>query len=294
MTSKGATDMTKLMCGLTGILTLALLVALLGAGCGGLPTEGNLTASESALVQDSTETDGLDGDVESGLEEPISGANDADPGAPPLELAADLTKFLGTVRTNPGLFFKPSGCIVSTVNANVVTHVFTGCTGPYGLVSYNGTVTSTWSYAAGKLSVTHVAKGFKINGATIDHTVTIAYTKSGALITRHRVGDSKGLTLTGRVISHHADYTTTYDTAAKCITRDGSSVTSIGKAELTRTISDYKRCGIGSQGCPMSGTVTITRKLLGLTLVVEFPGGPEMLVSTPQGKGEITLPLDCK
>ncbi len=277
------------MQGLIAILSLALL----GAGCG-LHDNGDLTANENALVGDANETDGLEGDVESGLEEPISGASEADPGAPPLELAPNLNTFLGAVRTNPGYFFKPAGCIVSTVAGNVVTHVFTGCTGPYGLVSFNGTVTSTWSYAAGKLSVTHVAKGFRVNGATVDHTVSIEYQKSGTLITKHRVATTKGSTLTGRAITHQADYTTTYDTVARCLTRDGSSDTSIGLAGVSRTISGYKRCGIGSLGCPVSGTYTITRKLLKLTIIVEFPGGPEMVISTPQGKGSITLPLACK
>jgi len=174
-----------------------------------------------------------------------------------------------------------------------VTHVFTDCTGPYGFVSYNGTVVSTWSFSPGTLSVKHQAQGFKINGATVDYAATIDYTKNGTVYSKHRVADATGTTKTGKPITHHVDYAVTYDTTAKCITRDGSSETTVGSRGISRTIEGYKRCGIGSLGCPESGVYTVTRKALNLTIKIEFPGGPTMEVTLPGGR-VVTVPLLCK
>jgi hypothetical protein len=269
------------------------IAAWCGVGCGeGEPTGDKLGVEESALVEDSGEIDDLDAETELGLEEPASGAPLADPGAPPLDGTTNGAGAAANSKTNIGLFFKPAGCIVSTVTGNVVTHVFTNCTGPQGYTSFNGTVVSTWSLSAGKLSVKHVAQGFRINGATVDHTVTVDYTKQGTVYTKHRVGETTGITKAGKPITHHADYTTTYDTAARCITRDGSSETTVGNRGVSRTIAGYKRCGIGSLGCPDSGVYTVTRKALNLTIKIEFPGGATMKVTLPGGR-VVTVPLLC-
>lgn len=262
------------------LLALAVLLSL-PVGCAGrnsgADTSG-LDSESSALVDDNSETDDTEGDVEEGIEEPLSGATVGGE----VELsAADAETVAEKARTNPGVWFKPAGCIVSTRAANVVTHVFTNCTGPWGLASFDGTVVSTWTKIDNGYQVVHATKGFRINGATVDHTVTIQYTKVSGTYTKTRKGASSGTTAKGRAISHTADYVTTWDPASRCITRNGSSQTTIGAREFSRSIKGYERCGVGLGGCPKSGEVTLTRPRLEVDL--SFPGGPEVDI-TVNGK----------
>ena len=85
----------------------------------------------------------------------------------------------------------------------------TDCTGPYGLASFNGTVTSTYVREPATLTVTHEATGFKANGASITGKRVVVYTQE-------RLGDHEaphrrwtGTTKNGKPISHTADFTTT-------------------------------------------------------------------------------------
>lgn len=250
------------------------LVSALGlfvvVGCGGQrsgPDSEGLGAEASALVDDNTEVDETEGDLEDGVEDPLSGA----PLSGEVDTTLDGDALAEKARTNPGLYFKPAGCIVSTRAGNVVTHVFTDCTGPHGLVSFNGTVTSTWTRITNGAQVVHASKGFRINGATVDHTVTIQYTKLEGVYTKTRKGSSTGTTAKGRAITHSADYVTKFDANTRCITRDGSSQTTIGARNYSRSIAGYERCGIGSFGCPNSGEVTLDTPKLDVSL--SFPGG---------------------
>ena len=248
-----------------GFLTAASLFAF---GCAG-HNAASLSTDGEALVTDNQETTETEEDTETGLEEPLSGATlgaEVDTGA-----ATTPDTVAENGRKNPGVFFQPAGCIVSTRAGAVVTHVFTNCSGPYGMVSFNGTVTSTWSKIDSGVQVVHSTKGFKINKATVDHDVTIKYTKVGGVYTKTRSGKSSGTTGKGRAIEHSADYVTVYDAVAKCIKRDGSSSTTIGGAAFSRSIKGYERCGIGRLGCPKSGTFTLTRPKV--NLVIQFLGG---------------------
>jgi len=250
---------------LLGTLALGVFV-----GCGGRqsgPDTEGLGSEASALVEDNTEVDETEGDIEDGVEDPLSGA----PLGGEVVTTADPDGLAESARSNPGIFFKPAGCITSTRVANVVTHEFKDCTGPHGLVSFNGTVISTWTKITNGAQVVHAAKGFRINGATVDHTVTIQYTKLSGVYTKTRKGTSTGTTAKGRAISHTADYVTTFDANTRCINRDGSSQTTIGARSYSRSIKDYERCGIGALGCPNSGSITIDTPKLDLSLT--FPGG---------------------
>ncbi len=274
----------------TSLFLLPALALGLVVGCGGQagPDTEGLDSEASALVSDNGELETTDESAEVGIEESLSGALPSDPAAPvdPSMTAEDAAE---KSRLNAGLFFKPAGCIVSTRAANVVTHVFTNCTGPYGMRSFNGTVTSTWTKLATGPQVVHATKGFKIDGATIDHTVTIQYSRAGDVITRTRKGVLTGTTAKGNAIKHNADYVVTYDTGSKCITRNGSSTSSIGAREWSRSIKGYERCGIGLGGCPNGGTVTLDSPKRDVSL--SFPGGAFVDI-TVDGK-KLRRPLFC-
>jgi hypothetical protein len=259
---------------LVALSFLALSAAACAGKNGGTDTSG-LDSESAALVSDNSEVDETEGTVEGGLEDTLSGATALPSDGGEIDLsAADVTLIAESARKNPGIFFEPAGCITSTREGNVVTHVFTGCTGPYGLTSFDGTVTSTWTKIAGGFQVVHATKGFHVDGAIVDHTVTITYTKASGIYTRTRKGSLTGTTAKGRAITHSADYVTTWDPGSRCITRNGSSETTIGLREMSRSITGYERCGVGLFGCPKSGTIELKRPRASVTLT--FPGGPSV------------------
>jgi hypothetical protein len=276
-------------------LVSLLALGLTTVGCAAKTDEDPepLGTATDELIGDNEEADEVESSVEGGIEESLSGATPTDPGSP--ADGATETDLMAKVKSNPGLFFKPAGCITTTIAANVATHVFKDCTGPYGLVGFNGTVTSTYAKTAGSLTITHQATDFKINNATITGSRTVVYTLSGGVISKTRTGSWTGTTGKGKPITHNASWTATYDIAAKCVTRDGSATTSVGGREHSVTIDNYKRCGIGSLGCPESGTVVLQRTKAGesLSVTIEFLGGRQYRVTGPNGR-TATRGLICR
>lgn len=277
------------------LVSMLAMVGVMAVGCAakddGDDAEG-LGTSESRLVEDDSEAADQDESMESGIEEPLSGAEPTDPGTP--ADGADDADVIGKVKTNAGKWFKPAGCITTTVAANVATHVFAGCTGPYGLVDFSGTVTSTYVRASGSLTVTHEATGFKANGATLNGKRVVVYSKSGTTFTRKRTGTWTGTTKNGKAFTHDASFTATWDPATKCATRDGSATTTLARREHSRTVTAYKRCGIGSLGCPESGTIVLSRTKGDNTasVTLEFLGGRDFTVTGPKG-GKFNRTLAC-
>jgi hypothetical protein len=284
---------------LTLVSTMVVL-GLVAAGCAskseGTGSEGtaeSLSTNESQLVEDGQEADDADQSMESGVEEPLSGAETANPGSP-ADGDSDAA-VLGKIKTNAGKWFRPAGCMTTTLAGNVATHVFDNCTGPYGLVNFNGTVTSTYVRANGTLTITHEATGFKANGAEISGKRVVTYSKSGSVITKHRTGSWSGTTRKGKPFAHEADFTETWDGAAMCITRDGTAQTTVEAREHSRTITGYKRCGIGNLGCPESGKLTLerTRGADTVSVTVEFLGGRDYTITGSNGR-TVTRQLICR
>ncbi|MDB4938874.1 MAG: hypothetical protein JWP87_5846 [Labilithrix sp.] len=277
------------------VSTMAVL-GLVAVGCSSKndnsSADGNLATNEALLVSDNDEVDDQDETLESGIEDPLSGADPSDPGAP--ADGTDDAALLANVKANPGKWFKPAGCILTTLTGNVAKHEFKDCSGPYGFASFTGTVTSTYVRGNGTLTITHEATGFKANGASISGKRVVVVTKTGTLITKHRTGTWTGTTKKGKDFSHDADFTVTYDTAAKCITRDGSAQTSVASRDFTRSITGFERCGIGSLGCPQSGEIVLTRSRGDNTasVTIDFLGGPDYTVTGPKG-GTFNRKLVC-
>lgn len=270
--------------------TLALLVAAPACAVKS-NADDNTGTTEDQLVADHDDSEGEDESNESDEEEALSGeaAATADAGVDP---SATADAHMDKVRTNPGIWFKPAGCIVTTVDkaAHRATHVFTNCTAPSGRV-LNGTVISTWTFETGKITVTHDTEpGFTVNKATVDRKVVVTYSKNGSVFTRNRQVTLTGQTAGGKDINRTASWTMTYDAAAKCVTRQGSATTTIGSREHTTSIDGYKRCGIGTFGCPDSGTITLERKKgvggaeKDVKVVIEFLGGRQMRITMPSGR----------
>lgn len=278
----------------TALVSLTLL-ALVTGGCKQDDTadESALGTNEAQLVADDSDATGTDDDLEVGVDEPLSGATTEDPGAPADGATDD--EFFEKVRTHAGRFFAPAGCLVSTRKGNTISHVFTGCRGPYDLAEFNGTITSTYVREDNKLTVTHDADGFTANGATISGERVVVYSRTGSVITKTRTGNWSGTTAKGVAIAHEASFITTYDATTQCITRDGSAQTTIGGRSFERTLDGYERCGIGRSGCPNGGTLVLSRTKSGetLTLSIEFLGGIRSRVTRPNGK-QVPRVLLCR
>ena len=278
------------------LVSMMAVLGLVAVGCAAKTdssSDGTLGTDEAQLVSDNSEAQDTDDTMESGVEEPLSGADPTDPGTP--ADGTDDAAVLAKIKANPGKWFKPAGCITTTLAGNVATHLFNGCSGPYGLANFTGTVTSTYVRGNGTLTITHEVSGFKANGAEISGKRVVVYTRNGAVITKHRTGDWTGTTKNGKAFSHTADFTATWDSAAKCITRDGSAQTTVAAREFSHSITGYKRCGIGDLGCPESGTIVLERtKASGVSgsVTIEFLGGREYTVTGPKG-GKVTRMLAC-
>ena len=276
------------------ILSLAVLPACTAKT--GTADEENLGTSEELLTADDSEAAAPD-DSSEAEEEATSGGADLSEAAAGIDPSVSESDQIAKVKLNAGRFFQPAGCIASTVAGNVVTHVFTGCTGPGGR-TYDGTVVATWSRADGVISVQRVARGFRIDGATDDRRVNVSYSREDGVFKRVRTVDMSGTTGKGKALSRQASWTMTWDPSTKCVTRDGSSVTRIGGREHSTSVVGYKRCGVGYFGCPDAGKITLNRKAgkgsdKDITIVIEFVGGQRMSVEVPGGK-KIERTMACR
>ena len=275
---------------LVSFASMAFL-GLVSVGCGSSDSSSDtasadtLATNESQLVTDDDDSSTTDDSLESGVDEPLSGATTMIPGAP--GAGKTVEEVIAKVKANAASFFLPAGCLTSTVDGGTVTHVFKDCTGPYGMKKFNGTITSTYAVAGdGKITVTHAADGFTANGATITGQRVVTYTDAGSIWTKTRSGQWSGSTASGKALTHDASFVTTYDTSTKCLTRDGSAQSTVGGRSFERTVDGYKRCGIGLGGCPDPGELTLstTKSATTLTLKIDFEGGTKYSVTRPSGR----------
>lgn len=272
----------------TSVLVLASLFVAAGCTAKSSSSSTELGVADQLLVADDQEASDTDDDAESGIDESLSGADPLDPQTPAEGSDAER---LDKIRKNPGRFFQPAGCITTTIAGNVATHVFVNCTGPHGMKTFNGTVTSTWTFGAGTASVTHAATDFHINGNTISGSRIVSYSKAGSVYTKVRTGAWSGETAKGKAITHTANFTVTYDAATKCVTRNGTATSSVGARDFSRTVTNYERCGVFYRGCPKAGG-KITLKRNDRTLVIDFEGGQDVQITLPGGN-QVDRQLVC-
>lgn len=287
--------------------------ALFVTGCASNASSSgdSLGTSADLLVSDS-ETDEEDAQSEDATDDALGGADgeaDLEQGPDPQALSPDAV--LEKVRKNPGKFFSPAGCMTTTVDtssgAKVATHVLNACIGPQGKHKFTGTIVATWSKPGeGQLQVVREAKGLRIERIsdgvirTVDRTVTVTFERSAGLFNKHRVVKASGSSSTGKSFSRDADWTVSFDPSTKCVTRSGAATTVFEGRQLTRTLENVKRCGIGPLGCPESGKITVQRQkgqgeaAQDITLVIEFSGNGSYTVTGPNGENKNRKALFCR
>lgn len=274
--------------------TMAAFFGVVTTGCNIRAADDGeaLGTIESQLMEDDADADDTDGDAEAGIDEPLSGASSADPGTP--AEGATEEDVIAKVKLNAGRFFQPAGCIESVADGKKVKHLFKACTGPYGLRTFDGTVESTYALADGKLTVTHTFEGFTMNGASVSGSRVVTYSREGGAIVKTRTGSWSGTTKKGHPITHQASFVAKWDPATRCVERDGAAETNVAGRSYTRTVTDYKRCGIGKGGCPESGTVVLSRTKDGdtVSLTLELLGGTRYRITRPSGR-QVERNLSC-
>ncbi len=269
---------------------LSLFAVACSAKTNSSSDSSTLGTSEDALTADNSNSQEAEDGSEDGIENGLSGATPTDTGS--AVDAVDLATVDAKMKSNPGVYFMPAGCLVSTrIAAGQWSHVFTNCTGPLGKITYNGTVTSTWTVSAGSLQVVHAATTFTEAGPNVTVTFggsrTVTYTKAGTLLSKHRVGSwtgtlSKNATAKSEPWSHTADFTSTWDASSKCYTRDGSADNTIGGREFGRKVTGFKVCG-GLFACPSSGELEVDRKDGSVKIIIDFLGGQNVELTGPRG-----------
>jgi len=194
----------------------------------------------------------------------------------------------------------PAGCATRSLDATPgIVHVHLNeCTGPFGLVHWTGDIDVTFSAgsAAGTVHISAVSRNMTVNGKAVSWSREGDLTVSGS--TRTIVGTGTWTRASvinpDETVVHNANFTVTLDTASKCRTLDGSATTKVGLRELDTTVTGYKVCRNGpdgSDGCPMSGVVTLHFKLVNKTYTITFDGSEQANISN--GSASIEYPLVC-
>jgi hypothetical protein len=241
---------------------IELMFTAILAGCGGVDTnttDDTSTAYSAALSVDSAVE-------ESGLFAAIAGQLQAGTTGPNM------------VATNGGKItslFMPAGCATVTTVMNVDTFTFTRCTGPYGLLKLDGTVTATFTPMNTMVKIDLAATGLKISTATVDVTasalVTPGVTQDSATIT----STSSGTNARGETATRSGSYSAGWD--GMCLTLDGTFMTTIGNLSWSTVVSNFRQC---SGMCPDSGgTVTLTG-MNGASVTVHYTNGASAEVTT--------------
>lgn len=225
----------------------------------------NVTSTESALT--STLTDDL--------AQPASATGD--------DLAA-------AAATRIGARLQPQGCVVATRNGNTVTYVVTNCTGPYGLVTLNGTIVAVYTpQAGGGVKAVVTSTGFKANAATFDLNATVLASETNGVKKAEVTAQSDGTGPRGGTFTRDGAYTATYDTVAQCVTLDGTWQTKAGLRQGSTVVAGYKRC---KGSCPAAGgTITHTNSRTS-AVTLTYDGSATANWTTSAGRTG-TLALRC-
>lgn len=178
--------------------------------------------------------------------------------------------------SNPGFYFLPAGCETTTVDtaSQKATYVFSGCTGPLGLVELNGTVNVSWTVSGNQLTLDYAATGFHVNRATIDSwTATAVVTSSGQQRSMTWDAMLSGTTGRGRSFSRTNHKVLSWTVGVACLSVSGQSTGNVLKADLQTTITSWSRC---ADACPQAGSEINVKNLgNGDDIDIKYLGGPD-------------------
>lgn len=186
--------------------------------------------------------------------------------------------------------FSPAGCAVAEVQGTTVLYTLSGCTGPFGVASIDGSVQVTFSVAADGLHATIAGSGVSARGATLELDADALYTESGTAksLTVNTAGTATGPR--GRQVERNGSYTVSWDAAAQCVSLDGSWSTEAGARTWSTEVSGLQRC---ADQCPAGGgRIEHTGGVRGVTITIEFDGSDAASWSSSRGRSG-TIDLLC-
>ncbi len=259
---------------------LGFSLTLLVAGCGAGPD-----ATEAQVASD-------------GNEATAASAQSTNLGSVVFEnvSVADPVKAAGQLAAPSQLW--PSGCVTSPRSAtdpSVVTVTFTGCTGPFGLVSLDGQETVTLSAGPnGALQASLEGVNLTANGKPLTQSATALITfPSSTSRTVAWTGSWQRTDDLGDVVQHTSDLTLAVDLTTGCSTSSGTAKTTVATREVDTTITSFEVChsAAGIEGCP-SGTVDHDGVTSGKTVDITFNGTAEAEVTGTRGD-TFEVPLVC-
>ncbi len=186
----------------------------------------------------------------------------------------------------------PTGCATRQKDPTqpIVTITLTNCSGPFGLLKWNGTLTATFAKNTdGSLNIKAVSTNMTVNGSPATFTLDRNITVNG------NTRDVKGSTTWTRTnangvqVNHGNQWTATVDAATKCRTVNGTGTTTAGAVSIATTAKDYKVCRpSGIDGCP-SGILTHVMTPGNTSVTVTFDGSNTATVTGPRGTRSVGL-----
>lgn len=251
-------------------LVSLLLAATVVTACGrGSEADGAEDADESATVTSAESA--LTAELSDEVAQPVSATSDT--------LAQSAATRVPTRMT-------PSGCVVATQAGATVTYVLTNCTGPWGLVKVNGTLTAVYSRGqGGAVQVVITGTGIKANSATFNVNATVTATQAAGVKRAQVVSQSTGTGPRGAAIERNGSYTVTWDAATECITLDGTWETTVGLRTWNTAVTAFKKC---AGACPAAGgsiVVSATR----LTVSLSYDGSATAQWTANNRSGTVKL-----
>jgi hypothetical protein len=193
-------------------------------------------------------------------------------------------------------FFKPAGCVTSTTDngSKSVTHVFSNCTGPFGLVHLNGTVkVDHTSPSANELDLSLSASNFEINKSTLTAWSATAKITAGASGARSMTWDAnlQGTSARGRQFSRKNHKEIDWTAGTGCVKIAGSSDGLFASASIHTDVKSFSWC---AGACPDAASeITITDVDKGKSFDLKFAGGPNATFTGPDGKS-LAVTLSCQ
>jgi hypothetical protein len=257
-------------------LSTALLLFPLLAGCGlGTATTGN----DSNVAADTTDTANQVVSITSVTSDGVD------------LTAAGITSNAAATVAAAGVIARvtPAGCATQSVVNNVATYTFTSCTGPYGLLSFTGSVQATYTVTLGppaslKLDLTGTAQ--TQNGGTLNlkssAIISGPPTNRTAVVTE----SSSAVSARGNSISHTGSYTAGWD--GMCVSLGGNWSTTAALLTWATTVTNYKRC---QNHCPLvGGSLRLVGPLHTTTLSFDGTATGQFTFDGKPG----TIPLFCQ
>jgi hypothetical protein len=254
-------------------------LACAATGCAAQTGDEEASATTTSALQAQSESGLTDGVLD------IDGTLAPDPAVAAQAVAEKPTK---------GLY--PAGCATKTLSGDVVTITLDACTGPFGKVVMNGTLTATFSKTADDTLHVDVASGSDLvaNDRPVKYEGHADVTWDGT--TRHLVyqGASSGTTKRGKDFSRQTNLTVDADVSTHCATMDGTSKGSVGKYEIDLSIQGFQGC---TGSCPSAGAAhaSINGPLVNdASLDVSFDGSSKAHVKVKtKNERDFDVSMDC-